>query len=75
MHAIASTPPPCPALPAANEADFVRRPARLYNVFYRLKNDAEGTVPMISRSRTGATLRVMEIFGEQLRACSARVQQ
>lgn len=75
MHAIVSTPLPYPVLPAANEADYVRKPARLYNVFYRLKNDAEGTVPMISRSQTGATLRVIEMFGEQIRVCSAKVQQ
>ena len=58
---------------AANEGQFALKPARLIEVSYRLKNGTKGSVPMISRTRGGAMERVMAMFEDQIRMCSARV--
>jgi hypothetical protein len=72
MLAIIDMPVQRPLGSAANNPDFVRLPSRLFNVAYRLRNGHQGTVPMISTTRRGALLRVVEMFPEQLRMASIR---
>jgi hypothetical protein len=46
---------------------------RCYLVTYRLRNGARNTLHLIARSSCDAVITVMDLFGEQLRVCSARM--
>jgi hypothetical protein len=73
MHTLTPQTAPTDLGRAANESSFVRRPAHLFEVRYQFRNGHKSEVSMISTTRTGAILRVIEMFGEQLRICDAKV--
>lgn len=54
--------PPTKLGRAANEPSFTPKPPRLWNVTYRLRNGHCGSIPMISTSKSGALLRVIDIL-------------
>lgn len=47
-------------------------PMRAITLHYTLRNGHRGTVLCVARSTAGAIVQALEIFGEQLRTCSAR---
>lgn len=49
---------------AANDPEFNRRPARLWNVTYQLRNGHKGSIPMVSRTMSGAICRVLDILSD-----------
>lgn len=58
---------------AANEPEFVRRPRHLFAVSYLKRNGDRGCINMISTTRAGAMLRVIEVLDCELRMLDARV--
>lgn len=49
---------------AANEAEFHRRPARLWTVTYHLRDGQTGAIPMVSQTKAGAICRVLDILSD-----------
>lgn len=49
---------------AANDAEFIRRPARLWNVTYHLRDGSTGVIPMVSQTKSGAICRGLEILSD-----------
>lgn len=54
--------PPTKLGRAANEPHFVPRPPRLWDVTYRLRNGHCGSISMISTTKSGALMRVIDIL-------------
>lgn len=49
---------------AANDAEFIRRPARLWHVTYHLRDGQTGAIPMVSQTKAGAIRRVLDILSD-----------
>lgn len=62
---------------AANDASFTPpSPHRLFNVSYQLRNGHKGTIPMVSRTMSGAICHVLNILsGTPPRVVDAKPQQ
>lgn len=45
---------------------------RAFTMHYTLRNGESGTLVCLARSSSEAILKVMDTFGSQLRACSAK---
>ncbi len=73
MLTLQATHTPAPVLPPANDGNFAKpRSARFIRVRYKLRNGAEQSLVVMHESTSGAIVRVIDLFGEQLRTCSAR---
>lgn len=55
---------PCRLGRAANDAEFYRRPSRLWTVTYHLRDGKSGAIPMVSQTQSGAICRVLDILSD-----------
>ena len=65
---------PAPILKPANDGIFASRAKpRFISVKYTLQNGVESKLLLMNRSTSDAIIHVLDLFGEHIKSCSAKV--